>query len=326
MKMKPIIPAIMLTALCRYAAAQETVSYDTLISHAFKLYTEKQYLKSGQKYAEAFSIPGKGLEDDRYNAACSWSLAGIADSSFIQLFIIAKDSAFRDLNHIMIDPDLKPLRNDSRWNQLLSIVKSNKEKQERNLNKELVAILDTVYREDQQYRQEMDGIQDKYGWESKEMKDLLNTMRLHDSLNLIKVTSIIDEHGWLGPDSIGNSGSSTLFLVIQHADLQTQEKYLPLLKDAVEKRNARPADLALLEDRLAIRHGKRQIYGSQIGRDPETGELYVLPLEDPDNVDARRAKMGLGKFQEYLQNWNLIWDPAAYKKKLPEIEAKQKKK
>ena len=56
--------------------------------------------------------------------------------------------------------------------------------------------------------------------------------------------------------------------------------------------NAMRPDLALLEDRVALRQGKKQIYGSQIGMDPETGEYFVSPLEDPDNVVERRIKMG----------------------------------
>src|SRR5436190_12861202 len=50
-----------------------------------------------------------------------------------------------------------------------------------------------------------------------------------DSTNLAKVSSIIDKHGWLGKSQIGNRANYTLWLVIQHADLKTQEKYLPLM-------------------------------------------------------------------------------------------------
>jgi hypothetical protein len=116
-----------------------------------------------------------------------------------------------------------------------------------------------------------------------------------------------------------------LFLVIQHADLKTQEKYLPMMREAVKKGNARPSALALLEDRVALGQGKRQLYGSQIGLDRESGVYYVLPLEDPENVDKRRAAMELGDLQDYVSNWNIVWDVEKYIKELPDIEAKQKK-
>ncbi|MEZ5038583.1 MAG: DUF6624 domain-containing protein [Saprospiraceae bacterium] len=69
--------------------------------------------------------------------------------------------------------------------------------------------------------------------------------------------------GWLGADVIGNQGNSTLFLVIQHADIETQEKYLPMMRDAVSKGNARASSLALLEDRVALRKGEKQIFSTQ---------------------------------------------------------------
>lgn len=126
-------------------------------------------------------------------------------------------------------------------------------------------------------------------------------------------------------DVIGNQGNLTLFLVIQHADLETQEEYLPMMREAVKNGNASSRNLALLEDRVALGKGEKQIYGSQVNRDQETGEYYVLPLIDPDNVDKRRADVGLGPIQDYISFWGMTWDVEDYKKKLPEIEAKQKK-
>lgn len=97
------------------------------------------------------------------------------------------------------------------------------------------------------------------------------------------------------------------------------------MREAVKKGNASSSNLALLEDRVALRQGKKQIYGTQVTKDEVTGESYVLPLEDPDNVDKRRAEVGLEKLQDYLSNFGIKWDVEEYKMKLSEIEAKQKK-
>jgi len=97
------------------------------------------------------------------------------------------------------------------------------------------------------------------------------------------------------------------------------------MREAVTKGNARASSLALLEDRVALGQGKKQIYGSQIGRNIETGEFYVSPLQDPDNVDKRRAEVGLSTLQEYVSNWNITWDVEKYKKELPEIEKSRNK-
>ena len=86
------------------------------------------------------------------------------------------------------------------------------------------------------------------------------------------------------------------------------------------RRNASASSLALLIDRIEIREGRKQIYGSQIGTIPNTKTQYVLPLIDPDNVDKRRAEVGLGSISDYVKNWNLIWDVEKYKSDLPELE------
>lgn len=305
--------------------AQDRTKYSELIKEAWKLYQTKDYLTSGQKYSEAFvALGGKGMVNDRYNAACSWALANQPDSAFVQLSKIATGGMYTNLGHITTDSDLNSLHNDKRWNTIISQVRSNKEKTEANFDKPLVAMLDTIYQNDQKYRQQIKGIEEKHGWNSDEMKALWKVISEKDSINLIKVKTVLDERGWLGADVIGGRGNATLFLVIQHADLATQQKYLPMMRDAAKKGNAQPASLALLEDRVALGEGKKQVYGSQIGTDPKTGEHYVLPLTDPDNVNKRREQVGLGTIEDYIANWNMTWDVGLYKKKLPEYEAMQK--
>lgn len=205
------------------------------------------------------------------------------------------------------------------------MVKKNKEIKEVHFDKPLVATLDTIYEDDQSLRKQYKVIEKKYGRESDEMKTLWKNMAEKDSVNLIKIKKILDERGWLSEDIIGEKGNWILFGVIQHSDLETQIKYLPMMRDAVKKGNAKANSLALLEDRVALRQGKRQIYGSQISRNPESGESYVSPLQDPDNVDKRRAEVGLGTLQEYVSNWNITWDVEKYKKEFPELEVELKK-
>ena len=64
------------------------------------------------------------------------------------------------------------------------------------------------------------------------------------------------------------------------------------MREAVKNRKARPEQLALLEDRVALAQGKKQIYGSQIHQDPKSGKYFVAPIEDEPNVNKRRAAVG----------------------------------
>jgi len=301
--------------------------YFDLVKIADSLYNLKDFKKSADKYSEAFKANAwKGFSNDRYNAACSWAMASVPDSAFFQLNRIANLMNYTNYEHVTTDPDLISLHNDSRWKSLLEKIKQNKDKAEANLNKSLVATLDSIFIEDQTYRKQIDGIEKKYGFESKEMKAHWKTINEKDSINLIKVKSILDNYGWLGADVVGGQGNSALFLVIQHSDQLTQEKYLPMMRAAVKNGKAKGSSLALLEDRVALGQGKRQIYGSQIGRDPETQIYYVSPLEDPDNVDKRRYEVGLGPLSDYVSHWQIKWDVEQYKKDLPKLEEKTKRK
>ena len=167
------------------------------------------------------------------------------------------------------------------------------------------------------YRKELDTIKNKFGNNSIEIKNHWKKINKTDSSNLVIVERVINTYGWLGPKEIGEKANLALFLVIQHSNTFTQEKYLPIMQKAVKVGKAYPSDLALLTDRVKLGKKELQVYGSQIGTHPETGKLYVLPLIDPENVNERRAKVGLKKIEEYISFWGLKWDVQEYNKNLP---------
>ncbi len=307
--------------------AQDMNEYFSYVKIADSLYEVKDFKGAADNYFLAFkSNDRKAYPNDRYNAACSYALAGEKDSAFFHLYRLAESVVkYSNYSHITKDSDLISLYKDKRWKKLIAIVKANKEEIEKNYDKPLVAELDSIYESDQLYRQQIKGIEEKYGRQSVEMEKHWELIMEKDSINLIRIQEILDTRGWLGQDVIGGKGNSTLFLVIQHSNQKVQEKYLPMMRDAVAKGNADGSSLALLEDRVALGKGELQIYGSQIGRDQETGEFFLLPLIDPDNVDKRRDEVGLGPIQDYVGHWGMTWDVEAYKKQLPELIEKRKK-
>lgn len=177
--------------------------------------------------------------------------------------------------------------------------------------------LDSVYHEDQFLRSQIDSIDKAFGWNSLELSEHWKLISEKDSSNLVLVEDILAKHGWLSLHEVGSTASSTLFYVIQHADQQTQEKHLPMLREAVKEGKAKASRLALMEDRVLLGQGKMQLYGSQIGTNHSTGETYLYALKDPETVNERRLKMGLGPIEEYISNFDLTWDLETYKKNLP---------
>lgn len=326
--MKLTILTLLLTTLTTICFGQNHEKYAACTKQAEKLYSLKEFQKSADKYKEAFDfINGNAIPRDRYNAACSFALAEHVSSAFFHLFRLAQSEAkYKKYHHISTDKDLDILHEDKRWEELLVIIKANKDEAEKDFDKPLVALLDSILQEDQEYRNEGQRLSEKYGWKSDEVKAQWKIISKKDSLNLIIVEKILAERGWLGADIIGDEGNWTLFLVIQHSPITTQVKYIPMLREAVKKGNALASHLALMEDRVALRQGKRQIYGSQVYTDTDTGEMFVAPLIDPENVDKRRSEVGLAKLAQYLANWKLIWDVEKHKARTAKIEAEKKEK
>jgi hypothetical protein len=69
------------------------------------------------------------------------------------------------------------------------------------------------------------------------------------------------------------------------------------MADAVERDEASPRDLAYLDDRIRVRSGRPQLYGTQF-HDGAAG-LEPLPIEDPELLDERRAAVGMEPFAAY---------------------------
>lgn len=141
-------------------------------------------------------------------------------------------------------------------------------------------------------------------------------MAVQDSLDLVRVTAIIDSVGWLGPDEVGTKASQALFLVIQHADLHKdiQASFLPIMREAVAAGKARPDELAMLEDRVRVNADKEQLYGSQIGW--KDGKPFMRPIEDEEHVNERRAAVGLEPLEKYAERFGLNWSPPVKKERV----------
>lgn len=290
--------------------------YTKFSSKAYSLYGEKKYLQSALSYDTLFKLyKGQGLRSDRYNAACSWALAGNIEKAFLYLNKAVVVDKWSNLSHILSDSDLSSLHADKRWQSLIDTVRSNKERAEATLNKPLVALLDTVYNEDQTDRRNVETVQKQFGWESKQMDSLWKKISYQDSVNLIRIKNIIETYGWLGPDEVGQQGATTIFLVIQHSDSLTQVTYVPKMREAVKKGKAQPESLALLEDRILTNQGKEQIYGSQVRRNEQTGKNEFFPIQDERNVNKRRASVGLQPLEDYAKFFDIVYILPKAKKK-----------
>lgn len=170
------------------------------------------------------------------------------------------------------------------------------------MNEQLKTELEEMYETDQRYRGEL------LDRDAPSIEERNRMQQETDERNIARLIEVIEEHGWPGSSMVGNRGAAGAFLVLQHADYAYQKKYLPLAREAVAAGEMQPQLLPLLEDRVLMREGRKQIYGSQLHRGPEGGyELW--PIEDEASVDERRAEVGLKPLADYLKGFGLEYVP-----------------
>lgn len=299
MKLLPVL-------LCCGLLTAQGQSYRSLVARADSLYDAKDFQKSIQTYDQAFKLERKN-HTDLYNAACSAALAMEKEKAY-ELLESAVENGWINVRHIREDTDLTSLHGEKRWEALLARMQRRLEEIESHYNRPLQKQLLQILDDDQKYRRMIDTTQAQHGYDSQQMRDLWKTINDIDSSDLIKVRRILDTKGWVSPDTVGGAANQALFLVIQHADLKTQEQYLPMMKGAVATGKASAADLALLIDRVEMRNGRPQIYGSQITM--KDGKYTIYPIFDEANVNNRRAEVGLPPLEQYVKGWNIQYTPA----------------
>lgn len=165
------------------------------------------------------------------------------------------------------------------------------------LRDELVALRES----DQSGRMRIQEAIQRHGHDSPEVRALWAEQSRTDAENLVRLREIISEHGWPGQSLVGRDGATAAFLILQHADHETQVMYLPLVEAAVEAGDYEPRHFALLQDRVLVGEDKPQIYGTQLYLDDTTGKFELFPIEDEENVDSRRQEIGMMPLAEYVE-------------------------
>ena len=173
------------------------------------------------------------------------------------------------------------------------------------INFSLRSELEKIHEDDQKYRR----ISNPHLPGSTEHRAFIEASIRADSLNLVKIEEILKIHGYPGKSMVGEVEASTVWLVIQHAPLEKQEQYFPLIEEASQKGEIRKSDRALLLDRIRMRRGEPQVFGSQIVRDPSNGQWMLHPIEDEANVNKRRAEIGLEPLEDYALRFGVVWKP-----------------
>ncbi len=112
--------------------------------------------------------------------------------------------------------------------------------------------------------------------------------------NAARLAQLLDAHGWPGRTLASEDGAEAAWRIVQHAIAEPafQRRCLALLEAAAASGEVPPLQPAMLADRIRYFEGRPQRYGTTVGWDRE-GRLTPGPLEAPEEVDLRRATLGL---------------------------------
>jgi len=121
-------------------------------------------------------------------------------------------------------------------------------------------------------------------------------MRAVHERNANRLAAVIAEHGWPGPDLVGAEAAQAAWLVVQHA-ISHPELVRGTLAILTDASGVPRWQTAMLEDRIRIFEGRKQRFGTAFDWD-ENGEMSPHPIEEPEQVDHRRAEVGLPPLME----------------------------
>jgi hypothetical protein len=130
-----------------------------------------------------------------------------------------------------------------------------------------------------------------------------------DARRAFWLSAHVATHGWPKASVVGAEAADAAFLIVQHAthDTTFQARMLVLLTAAARTKEASPQSVALLTDRVMIRRGQPQMYGTQARM--REGRIVLDPITDSINVDVRRAQLGLPPLHVYLRTLEELYTP-----------------
>lgn len=159
------------------------------------------------------------------------------------------------------------------------------------MNEELLEKLRGIEQRDSETREKLLREHRLFGTYTEEMQ------RVHRE-NAAELATIVSSYGWPGISQVGIAGCRVAWVIAQHSICtpELQRGFLRALEEAANAGDVPMQQVAMLTDRIRFNEGRPQVYGTVLDWD-QSGELNC-EVEDPENVDARRASVGLEPFAE----------------------------
>ena len=254
----------------RYTAPASQNDYWALIFHADSLMDDGLYAEAKQTYDLAFT-------EDRYILPSHLSTVAMKMTG------IHNDEAAVDylIHRVRMEPDFYEEPMPSTAPQLRDTFELRQRKWGYDLAQK--QMLEWIFERDNYDRMLWFLASGKRTESAERVEQLARRSMDTDSTNLQLVSRILSESGYPRKSKVGDFATQTVWMVIQHSDLGRIKQFLPQLEEAARRGDLPAAYLAATKDRIDIREGRPQKYGTQ----------FNCPLLDSLRVNEWRQEVGL---------------------------------
>jgi hypothetical protein len=136
--------------------------------------------------------------------------------------------------------------------------------------------------------------------------EMIQKLPAIDAQLTLELKQIVKEKGWPTIALVGIDASNSATLILTHtADHAWQRQLLPQLQALAGADKIDLGPLAMVIDKELIAEGKLQRYGSQFRS--INGEIAMYAVEDPANLDQRRARALLPPMDVYKNQMEQIY-------------------
>ena len=157
-------------------------------------------------------------------------------------------------------------------------------------------ILSEMVEEDQSLRKKFEQLN--------KSKNLVQQMKALNKQHIQRLKIILSQYYWITISEFSKEADEHAWLLVQHADddLDFQKEILRKLEQLYPLGETNHQNFAYLYDRVAKNEGRPQKYGTQM--QIIEGKWQPYEIEDLQNLEARRASIGLSSFQNYIDYYN----------------------
>jgi hypothetical protein len=277
--------------------AQAKHDYSHPLHVADSLFAGKLYKKAAPVYATVRALNYGVLDTAHlYKAAACWLAIGKRDSAFLYLDLLVSHG-FQNDKLLSSDPLFTWLHRAGEWETIIQTVHQNRVKLIPSVAIELSQMLKNYKDGFEQY---LDSV-NRHGKRSPQAKDFKQRLQEIDSINFIKVASIVNTYGWKSKEYFGSDGPEALITTLLHASIANQKKYFSIVRVAALEGSIPAEGFAIIADNIALYENNTQIYGTHLRLNNDHYEAYAIA--DEAGVDNRRGQIGLCTLAVYLQNF-----------------------